>query len=160
MIIRKATIQDYDSVWEIFHQVVKTGTTYVFDPETPKEDLAKYWFGPSMYSYVLEQEGEILGTYVIKPNQVGLGSHIANGSYMVHSNAHGKGIGGLLCEHSLAEAKRLGFIAMQFNIVVSTNAVAVRLWKKFGFEIIGTVPAAFNHAELGYVDGFIMYKKF
>ena len=159
MIIRKATIQDYDAVWEIFHAVVKTGTTYVFRPETPKEDLEKYWFGSSIQSYVLESDGRILGTYVVKPNQIDLGSHIANGSYMVHPDSRGKGIGGLLCEHSLLEAKKLGFIAMQFNIVVSTNKAAVALWGKYGFEVIGTVPDAFNHAELGYVDGYIMYRK-
>lgn len=157
--IRKATLDDYDAIWEIFQQVVKAGDTYVFDPETPKEDLAKYWLSAGLNTYVLENEGKIIGTYVIKANQIGLGSHIANGSYMVHHEGRGKGVGKQLCAHSLSEARRLGFKAMQFNIVVSTNTAAVALWEKMGFAIIGTVPEAFRHLKLGLVDGHIMYKK-
>jgi ribosomal protein S18 acetylase RimI-like enzyme len=159
MHIRKAIDQDRHEVWEIFTAVIQTGDTYVFAPDTPKEDLDKIWFAPYMETYILEDEGEILGTYVIKPNQIDLGSHIANGSYMVHPKAQGRGIGNLLCEHSLVEAKRFGFKAMQFNIVVSTNKVAVKLWQKHGFEIIGTIPDGFNHLELGYVDAYIMFRK-
>ena len=159
MHIRKAIDQDRHEVWEIFTAVIQTGDTYVFAPDTPKEDLDKIWFAPYMETYILEDEGEILGTYVIKPNQIDLGSHIANGSYMVHPKAQGRGIGNLLCEHSLVEAKRFGFKAMQFNIVVSTNKVAVKLWQKHGFEIIGTIPDGFNHLELGYVDDYIMFRK-
>lgn len=159
MHIRKAIDQDRHEVWEIFTAVIQTGDTYVFAPDTPKEDLDKIWFAPYMETYVLEDNGEILGTYVIKPNQIDLGSHIANGSYMVHPKAQGRGIGNLLCEHSLIEAKRFGFKAMQFNIVVSTNKMAVKLWQKHGFEIIGTIPEGFNHLELGYVDAYIMFRK-
>lgn len=159
MHIRKAIDQDRHEVWEIFTAVIQTGDTYVFAPDTPKEDLDKIWFAPYMETYVLEDNGEILGMYVIKPNQIDLGSHIANGSYMVHPKAQGRGIGNLLCEHSLIEAKRFGFKAMQFNIVVSTNKVAVKLWQKHGFEIIGTIPEGFNHLELGYVDAYIMFRK-
>ncbi len=159
MHIRKAIDQDRHEVWEIFTAVIQTGDTYVFAPDTPKEDLDKIWFAPYMETYILEDEGEILGTYVIKPNQIDLGSHIANGSYMVHPKAQGRGIGNLLCEHSLVEAKRFGFKAMQFNIVVSTNKVAVKLWQKHSFEIIGTIPDGFNHLELGYVDAYIMFRK-
>ena len=159
MHIRKAIDQDRHEVWDIFTAVIQTGDTYVFAPDTPKEDLDKIWFSPSMETYVLEDNGQILGTYVIKPNQIDLGSHIANGSYMVHPQAQGRGIGNLLCEHSLIEAKRFGFKAMQFNLVVSTNKVAVKLWQKHGFEIIGTIPEGFNHATLGYVDAYIMFRK-
>lgn len=159
MNIRKAIDQDRHEVWEIFTAVIQTGDTYVFAPDTAKEDLDKHWFSPYMDTYVLEENGEILGTYIIKPNQIDLGSHIANASYMVHPKAQGKGIGKLLCEHSLMEARKFGFMAMQFNLVVSTNKVAVKLWQKFGFEIIGTIPNGFNHLTLGYVDAFIMYLK-
>jgi len=159
MHIRKAIDQDRHEVWDIFTAVIQTGDTYVFAPDTPKEDLDKIWFSPSMETYVLEDNGQILGTYVIKPNQIDLGSHIANGSYMVHPQAQGRGIGNLLCEHSLIEAKRFGFKAIQFNLVVSTNKVAVKLWQKHGFEIIGTIPEGFNHATMGYVDAYIMFRK-
>ncbi|MEK7432925.1 MAG: GNAT family N-acetyltransferase [Cyanobacteriota bacterium] len=159
MIIRKFKDSDLDSVWEIFQKVIKTGDTYVFYPDTPKKDLNKHWLAPYMNTYVVEENGEILGTYIIKPNQIDLGSHIANASYMVNLDKQGRGIGKLMCEHSLNEAKNNGYKAMQFNIVVSTNDSAVNLWKKFGFNIIGTIPDAFNHLTLGYVDAYIMYKK-
>ncbi len=155
--IRKASLEDYDSVWDIFHQVIQTRDTYVFDPDTPKADLLKHWFSPYMHTYVLEEERNILGTYILKPNQIDLGSHIANASYMVHSDAQGKGVGRKLGEHSLKMAKELGFLAIQFNIVISTNEPAIRLWKRLGFEIIGTTPNGFRSAD-GLVDTYIMYK--
>lgn len=157
--IRKANKGDYDAVWNIFHSVIQTGDTYVFYPNTQKKDLEKHWFASYMHTYVFEEEGKILGTYIIKPNQLDLGSHIANGSYMVHPNAQGKGIGKKLCVHSLDLAKALKFYAVQFNIVISSNVAAVELWKKYGFKIIGTTPNGFQHKKLGLVDTHIMFKK-
>ncbi|MBU2902343.1 GNAT family N-acetyltransferase [Maribacter dokdonensis] len=158
MKIRKATETDIDQVWEIFSKVIETGDTYVFNPNTPKKHLKKHWFADYMETYVIEENGQILGTYIIKPNQIDLGNHIANCSYMVNPNSHGKGIGKKLCEHSLEIAKENQFIGIQFNIVVSTNKGAVELWKKYGFEIIGTTPKGFRHPKLGLVDTYIMYK--
>lgn len=158
MNIRKATKSDYDKVWEIFSKVIVSGDTYVFNPNTPKEDLKKHWFADYTKTFVIEENKQILGTYIIKPNQIDLGNHIANCSYMVHPNAQGKGIGKKLCEHSLVIAKENGFEGIQFNIVVSVNKGAVELWKKYGFEIIGTTPKGFRHSELGLVDTYIMYK--
>ncbi|MEQ9404389.1 MAG: N-acetyltransferase [Cyclobacteriaceae bacterium] len=156
--IREATNQDHDNVWTIFSEVIRSGDTYVFAPDTPREDLDKLWFAPYMRTFIFEDDHKILGTYFIKPNQSGLGSHIANAGYMVHPEAHGKGIGKQLCEHSLETAKVLGYKAMQFNIVVSTNEVAVSLWEKYGFTIIGTIPNGFNHQQLGLVDAYIMHR--
>ncbi|MFD1294992.1 GNAT family N-acetyltransferase [Lutibacter holmesii] len=158
MNIRKAKQFDYDSVWEIFSKVITTGDTYVFNPNTPKSDLQKHWFANYMKTYVIEENDKLLGTYIIKPNQIDLGNHIANCSYMVNPNSQGKGIGKTLCEHSIKTAKENNFKAIQFNIVVSSNKNAVQLWKKYGFEIIGTTPKGFRHAKLGLVDTFIMYK--
>ncbi|GAB3011260.1 GNAT family N-acetyltransferase [Cyclobacterium sediminis] len=156
--IRKATKEDYNPVWEIFSEVIKTGDTYVFSPETSKEDMQKHWFADYMDTFVFEENNEILGTYIIKPNQIDLGNHIANCSYMVSPNAQGKGVGKQLCEHSLEFAKESDFKAIQFNIVVSSNKTAIKLWEKYGFEIIGTTPNGFRHLELGFVDTHIMYK--
>lgn len=158
MRIREATFDDYDAIWEIFRLVIQAGDTYVFDPQTPKADLAKHWFAPSMKTFVIEETEQIVGTYVLKPNHLDLGSHVANASYMVHPKQYGRGVGSKLCEHSIAYAVAEGFIGMQFNIVVSTNVAAIKLWKKFGFRIIGTTPGAFKHATLGYVDTHIMYR--
>lgn len=157
MNIRKAIEDDYDQVWSIFHEVIQTEDTYVFSPNTPKEDLGKHWFASYMDTYVYEENGVILGTYILKPNQIDGGSHIANASYMVHPNAQGKGIGKALCKHSIEKAKESNYHAIQFNLVVSTNTAAVNLWKSFGFSIIGTIPKGFKHKRLGLVDAYIMY---
>ncbi|GAA3962409.1 GNAT family N-acetyltransferase [Pedobacter ginsengiterrae] len=159
MEIRPADKQtDFDKIWEIFENVISTGDTYVFDPNTPKSSLDKHWFAEYMNTFVAIDNGEILGTYIIKPNQIDLGNHIANCSYMVNPKHHGRGTGKLLCEHSIQFAKDNGYLGIQFNIVVSTNEGAVKLWEKFGFDIIGKTPKAFRHKTLGFVDAFIMYK--
>ncbi|WP_299440302.1 GNAT family N-acetyltransferase [uncultured Aquimarina sp.] len=158
MNIRKAIESDFDQVWQIFSEVIKTGDTYVFNPNTPQKDLKKHWFADYMETYVMEENEQILGTYIIKPNQIDLGNHIANCSYMVNPDAQGKGIGKKLCEHSLKIAKENNYEGIQFNIVVSTNKGAVKLWEKYGFQIIGTTPKGFRHSELGLVDTYIMYK--
>lgn len=158
MTIRKASEFDYDSIWSIFAEVIQSGDTYVFDPDTSKTELAKHWFMDYMTTFVAEEDGMVLGTYIIKPNQIGLGNHIANCSYMVSSKARGKGVGKLLCEHSISYAKEQRYLGIQFNMVISTNTAAVALWKKYGFQIIGTTPKGFRHASLGYVDTYIMFK--
>jgi GNAT superfamily N-acetyltransferase len=160
MTIRKADEQnDYDQIWDIFTIVISTGDTYVFDPYTPKDTLHKNWFADYMDTFVVVDDNDIiLGTYIIKPNQIDLGNHIANCSYMVNPKYQGKGIGKILCEHSIEFAKYKGYVGIQFNIVVSTNTNAIALWKKYGFEIIGTTPNGFRHKYLGFVDTYIMYK--
>lgn len=159
MEIRRADIQnDFDKVWDIFRSVISTGDTYVFDPNTPKSNLHKYWFADYMDTFVAVENDEIFGTYIIKPNQIDLGNHIANCSYMVNPKYQGRGIGKLLCEHSINFAKDKGYVGIQFNIVVSTNEAAVKLWQKFGFQIIGTTPKGFRHKDLGFFDTYIMFK--
>ena len=159
MNIRRADVEaDYDKVWDIFKKVISTGDTYVFDPNTPKDSLQKHWFAEYMDTFVAVDDQEIIGTYIIKPNQIDLGDHIANCSYMVHPKYHGRGAGKLLCEHSINFATEKGYLGIQFNIVVSTNEAAVKLWQKFGFDIIGITPKGFRHKDLGYVDTYIMFK--
>src|SRR5216110_846970 len=109
-------------------------------------------------TYVAKSRGRILGTYILRPNQSGGGSHVANAAFMVAPDARGQGIGREIAEHCLSEARLLGFRAMQFNFVVSTNDSAVRLWQKLGFKIVGTLPSAFHHPEKGYVDVYVMYR--
>jgi GNAT superfamily N-acetyltransferase len=138
--------------------VVAKGDTYAYDPATSKEEARAIWMAPGLRTYAAFSDGEVVGTYILKANQPGLGSHVANAGYMVHPGHSGKGIGRALCEHSLEEARREGFLAMQFNIVVSTNENAVALWKKMGFTIVGTVPKAFRHRSLGLVDTYVMHR--
>lgn len=159
VIIRKANDGDRAAVWGIIEAVIAGGDTYVFDPNTPEQEMLEYWFAPEKYVYVAETGGEIVATFWLKPNQPGLGDHVCNAAYMVSPAAHGKGIGRQIGEYSLDEARRLGFTAMQFNFVVSTNTAAVRLWESIGMRIIGTIPHGFRHNELGLVDAYIMYRE-
>lgn len=158
LVIRRAEEADFDGIWEIFHAVVAQGDTYAYDPATTKEQARAIWMAPGISTYVALLDGEVAGTYVLRANQPGLGSHVSNCGYMVHPRHGGRGLGRALCEHSLEEARRMGFLAMQFNAVVSTNERAVALWKKMGFAIVGTVPKAFRHRELGLVDLHIMHR--
>jgi len=157
--IRAAIESDKTAIWNIINAVISTGETYVFDPETPRDEMLDYWFAPDKHVYVAEQDGEIVGTFWLKPNYPGLGSHVCNAAYMVSPEASGKGIGRQLAEFSLDEARRLGFKAMQFNFVVKSNTAAVRLWQSIGMEIIGEIPDAFDHRELGLTNAYVMYRK-
>jgi ribosomal protein S18 acetylase RimI-like enzyme len=158
MEIRRATEADFEAMWPIFQAVVATGSTYVFAPETSREEAFAYWLGPGIRSYVATVEGRVVGMYKIVPNQRDLGSHVANASFMVDPGFGGRGVGREMGLHCLREAREAGFLAMQFNFVVSTNEPAVALWKKLGFEIVGTLPKAFRHRQLGDVDAYVMYR--
>jgi len=156
--IRPAEIKDQDAVWEIIEPVIRAGDTYMYAPDSSKEKMMGIWFDPEKYTYIAEKEGQIVGTFFLKANQPDLGNHVVNAGYMVHSDFRGQGIAEQLCRFSLEEARRLGFKAMQFNCVISTNTVAIRLWQKCGFEIIGTLPKAFQYKQLELVDAHVMYQ--
>ena len=158
MIIRSATDADADAVWRIFHAVVQGGDTYTFLPDTPREQAVAYFLAPGIASWVIESDGRVIGMYKMIPNRTGLGDHVANASFMVDPAAQGKGAGRAMGEHCLDQARRAGYQAMQFNFVVSTNTAGVTLWRKLGFEIVGTLPKAYRHSRLGYVDAFVMYR--
>ncbi|MGE3467164.1 MAG: N-acetyltransferase family protein [Pyrinomonadaceae bacterium] len=159
LLIRKAEEGDRLHIWQIIHAVIAGGDTYVFDPDSSEDEMLEYWFAPDKRTYAAEMDGEILATFWIKANQPGLGSHIANAAYMVSPTAHGKGIGKQIALWSLDEARRLGFTAMQFNFVVRSNTIAVKLWKDIGFEIIGEIPDAFDHEQNGMTNAYIMYRR-
>lgn len=154
--IRAAVAEDRQSINAIAQEIVEAGTVFVFEDAA---DIVDYWYQPGAHVYVAERGGDILGTYVVKPNQKGRGAHIANGGYMVRADAMGLGIGTAMGEHSLELAKKLGFEAMQFNMVVATNVGAVHLWKKLGFDIVGDLPGVFRHPQHGNVDAFVMFRK-
>lgn len=157
--IRKAESDDREDVWSILKSIIEKGDAYAFSPNTSKEEMLTWWFASEKHTYVATDGEKVAGTFVIKDNQPGLGSHIANAAYAVSPDVRGKGTGKMMGVFSLKEAKKLGYLAMQYNLVVKTNESAVRLWKNLGFEIIGEIPEAFNHAELGYVNAYIMYQK-
>ena len=156
--IRPAAESDQDAVWNIFHAVVAAGDTYTIDPAMSRDDAFAYWFRADTRTYVAELDGQVAGTYTLRPNRVAGGAHVSNASFMVDPAAHGRGVGRGMGEHCLAEARRLGYRSMQFNFVVSTNRSAVHLWQKLGFEIVGTLPSAFRHPTQGLVDAYVMFR--
>ena len=158
MKIRAATEADHDAIWNIFHEIVAAGDSYAFDPKMSREEALAYWFRADTHTYVAEKAGRVVGTYILRPNQPGPGSHVANAAFMVASDAQGSGVGRKMAAHCLSEAHRMDFRAMQFNFVVSTNAPAIHLWEQLGFKIVGALPGAFHHPEKGYVDVYVMYR--
>ena len=159
MKIRPATETDRNTIWTIFREVVAAGDTYALDPNISRDDALAYWFAPGAHTYVAEQPViGVAGTYILRPNQLGGGAHVANAGFMVSANARGHGIGRAMAEHCLSEAHRLGFRAMQFNYVISTNIAAIGLWQDLGFEIVDTLAGAFRHPDKGYVDVYVMYR--
>ena len=159
MNIRAATAADADGIWRIFHAVVAKGDTYTFGADTPREHALAYFLGPAIASWVIEDAGgQVIGVYKLIPNHPGLGSHVANASFMVDPAAQGSGAGRAMGEHCLAQARQAGYEAMQFNFVVSTNTRAVALWQRLGFRIVATLPRVFRHATLGDVDAYVMHR--
>ena len=159
-LIRRFQPDDWTGLWPLLHATFAAGDTYSFAPDSSEEEIRKIWIDAPLATYVAcSQDGKIIGTYFLKSNQPGLGSHVCNCGYVVAAEARGQGIASLMCEHSQAQALQSGFRAMQFNFVVSTNEGAVRLWKKLGYHIAGTLPGAFRHKVLGYVDAYVMFKQ-
>jgi L-amino acid N-acyltransferase YncA len=156
--IRAATKQDLEPVWKMWKEIMDQKIYFTFDESTSRADIEKSWINLSNQCYVAEESGEIVGGYILKPNQPGYGKHIANASYLVSTSFRGGGIGRKLCAHSIKSAKKHGYRGMQFNFVVSTNKAAIKIWLDYGFEIIGTIPGGFYHVEEGYVDAFIFFK--
>ncbi len=148
------------AVWQIIEPVFRAGETYVFSPAITEEEAHEVWVDvPSATFVATDDRDDVVGTYYMKPNQPGLGDHVCNCGYIVSTQATGKGIASDMCLHSQREAISQGFRAMQYNLVVSTNERAVRLWRRHGFAIVGTLPNAFRHARLGFVNAFVMYKE-
>ena len=156
--IREIRPDEFDLLWPIFQSVVAAGDTYAYDPAIPLETARALFTTPPARCFVAQDGGRTVGAYCLQPNQPGLGSHVANAGYMVAEEARGRGIAGQLCEHSLAIAREAGFLAMQFNFVVATNEVAIRVWQRHGFAIVGRVPQAFRHARLGLTDVLILHR--
>ena len=155
--IRLATADDYEAIWQIFHSVVEPADSYAYAPDTPRDEAIRIWTEAPNAAFVAEADGQILGTYTLRPNQPGLGSHVCNAGYMVAPEARGHGLGRALCAHSLEEARSRGYRAMQYNLVVATNP-AVRLWERMGFEVVGRLTGAFHQPGRGYVDALVMYR--
>jgi L-amino acid N-acyltransferase YncA len=156
--IRRATDADWPQIWQIVQDVIRRGKTFPQARNLGEGAAFDYWMSQPTATYIALLDDRVAGTYYIKPNQAAAGAHVCNAGYMVAEDRRRRGIGRALCRHSLAEAAALGFMAMQFNLVVSTNTASIRLWQSMGFQIVGTLPRAFHHPDLGLVDAHIMYR--
>ena len=158
LVLREIGAREFPRAWPIFKNVIATADTYSYPPDLSLQQACAMWTTPPSRCFVAERDGEVLGCYMLRPNQAGPGDHVANCGYMVAPAARGRGIAGKMCAHSLDQARHAGFKAMQFNSVVASNTGAVRLWQRYGFAIIGTAPGAFRHATLGPTDIHIMFR--
>ena len=158
MRIRAASVDDRDALWRVLEPTLRAGETYTLPRDIDADAALAYWLAPAHDVFVAEEEDAILGTYYLRVNQAGGGAHVANCGYITAPAARGRGIASALCRHSLDHARARGFRAMQFNFVIASNERAIRLWQRFGFAIVGRLPAAFAHPRLGYVDALVMHR--
>ena len=159
MIIRLAREGDRAAIWRVLEPVIRAGESYALPRDMSEAEALAYWLAPAHRVFVAEAEGVILGTHYLRANQPGGGAHVANCGYATALEAASRGVATAMCAHSLDEARARGFRAMQFNFVVATNERAIRLWQRFGFTIVGTLPEAFAHPRLGLVDAQVMWRK-
>ncbi|MEX1038188.1 MAG: GNAT family N-acetyltransferase [Acidimicrobiia bacterium] len=135
--------------------------TYPYPSTTTHDEARRIWMtddNVGRVAFVAESEGQVVATAYLKPNQPGLGDHIANAGWMVKPSMRGLGIGRRFAVYVIEQARQRGYLGMQFNAVVSTNEAAVALWKSLGFDVVGTVPRAFRHHRDGLVPIYIMYR--
>jgi len=159
-VIRRFVEADWAAVWSILEPIMRAGETYAFPRDISETEMRRAWIEAARATFVAEDgQGQVLGTYFVKPNQAGPGDHICNCGYAVGTAARGRGIARAMCLHSQDAARDMGFLGMQFNLVVSTNTGAVALWQTLGFAIIGTLPGVFRHPSEGRVDAHVMFKE-
>jgi len=159
MVIREAIAADEDAVWLVLEPILRAGATFAYPRDWTRNEAIGFWFSETHQVFVAEIDGVVLGSYYLKPNHLGGGSHVANAGFMTAPHARGRGVARQMCEHALIEAKRSGYLAMQFNFVVSTNLRAVELWLKFGFEILAHLPDAFLDPGQNFVDAYVMFRR-
>lgn len=159
IIIREYIENDLRHMMEIWNEVVDAGIAFP-QIESLREDRAKLFFGEQTFTGVAENidTGEILGLYILHPNNVGRCGHISNASYAVKSTARGQHVGEKLVRHSLDKAKKMKFKILQFNAVVKTNYNAIKLYDKLGFVNLGIIPKGFLMKDGSYEDIIIFYR--
>jgi GNAT superfamily N-acetyltransferase len=157
--IRPCLPEDEAAIGDLFLEIVAKGEEFAFPADFTREQAIQYWCRSAHVTYVALRNGEFVGSYYLRANHGGNGDHICNGGYMVVDAARGQGIATALGHHSIAEATRLGYQAMVFNVVVAANKPAVHLWQKLGFRIVGEIPSAFRHPTKGLVSTYVMHRE-
>ena len=156
--VRPAVPAHDDAIWAILEPAFRAGETYPIPRDISRSEALAYWRTPGHSVFVAEDDGRIVGTYYLRANQRGGGTHVCNCGYIVAPGQTGRGVARAMCEHSLGIARERGFAAMQFNFVVASNERAVRLWQSCGFQIVGTLPGVFKHPARGLVDAYVMHR--
>jgi len=159
MQIRAVTDADDDALWTMLEPMIRDGETYALPRDMSRLAALAYWRSAEKLVYLAQADSAVAGTYYLKPNQQGGGRHVANCGYLTAPGFSGRGVAEGMCRHSMEEARARGFKAMQFNFVVSSNSRAIRLWRRLGFETVGTLPRAFSHPQLGMIDALVMFRE-
>ena len=159
LLIRAASAADRAAIWAILEPIIRDAETYALPRDMGEADAIAYWTGPGRQVFVAEADGVVVGTYFLRGNQLGGGDHVANAAYATDPAQRGRGIARGMAEHSLEAAHARGFLAMQFNFVVSSNESAVHLWQSLGFDVVGRLPGAFRHPQLDFVDALVMSRR-
>lgn len=158
MIIRPATAEDAGAIWAVIAPAIAAGETFALPRDMSREAALAYWMGPDRETFVAEQDGAVVGTYYVRPNQMGGGDHVANGGYCTAPHAAGRGVARAMGLHSLDHARARGYWAMQFNFVIASNERAVGLWRSLGFRELTRLPKVFRHPTQGAVDALVMFQ--
>lgn len=156
--IREAGPEQADAVWTILRPAVEAGDTFCADPTGGREGALNYFWPETARVWIAWEDGEALGCCYLRPNQTGNGAHVCNAGYCTVPAARGRGVARALLDHSLQTARDEGYRAMQYNFVVDSNRRAIDTWTRAGFDVVGRLPGAFRHPEMGYVDALVMYK--
>lgn len=158
--ISEIKLDDFKEIWPLLQPTFAAGETYPLPMDVTADAVKTYWFSADKRVFAARLEnGEVVGTYYIRPNQPGLGAHICNAGFVVSGKHGGQGIGTAMGRHALETAKKWGYRGMQFNLVAANNLPSLRIWEKLGFEKIGKVPEAFYYKGQKFVDAYILFKR-
>ena len=158
MNFRRMETTDLDTLWPLFHAITVEGLMLAQDETTTREAFEEYWLSRGGEQWIAHEQGRIQGAYTLRSNHPGRGAHIGTATYIVAADARGQGVGFAMGQHSIERARALGFTGMQFNLVIRTNEVAVRLWQRLGFAIVGTMPRVFRQPSGALVDAHVMFR--
>jgi GNAT superfamily N-acetyltransferase len=160
VLVRDATAGDWQRIWPFLRVVIAAGEAFCWDRDTDEATAhAKWMHSAPGITLVAVDDGTIVGTAEIHPNHGGAGAHVANAGFIVDPAHAGRGAGRRLGEAAIDQARRAGFEAMVFNAVVETNTNAIALWRSLGFEVLTTIPRAFDHPVEGKVGLLVMHRE-